>query len=435
MSSLIWPAHDWPLTTLTPAQRASWERDGYLVVPNIINESTAAAAAEAIRTFVGADPEQPETWYTNTLDIYTDRTPSGARPHHGPCGMVNLNHHQALWNLRQEPRLHGAFADLYGTQRLYVTADRQHFKPPQHPAHPAWGDPGTVHKGLHWDMDTRRGAWPVPYVIQGVVYLEETRADQGALRVVPGFHRRLEAWDASQPANRSAERLQGAAADELDAQAIAVEGGAGSLVVWHSALPHGPAPNTGAAPRISSYVAMLPVDAAPFLGPSRDAEAPLSMVDAGTLAYLEELEELAYPPNHPEHPSNRPGSDEGADGAAAAAAASVAAADGVAESVGSTSPSAEDKPSATGGAALDGACDADGSNGMPRVARAGLRRQSRERRAERWRLRLPLLDEDPREDELPHLVPGEEHQRPAVLTPLGERLVGLVEWEADDRVE
>ena len=156
--SLVWPTHDWPLTTLTPAQRASWERDGYLVVPNIINESTAAAAAAAIRAFVGADPAQPETWYTNTLDIYTDRTPSGARPHHGPCGMVNLNHHQALWNLRQEPRLHGAFADLYGTRRLYVTADRQHFKPPQHAAHPAWGDPGSVHKGLHWDMDTRRGA-------------------------------------------------------------------------------------------------------------------------------------------------------------------------------------------------------------------------------------------------------------------------------------
>ena len=48
---------------------------------------------------------------------------------------------------------------------------------------------------------------------------------------------------------------------------------------------------------------------------------------------------------------------------------------------------------------------------------------SRERRAERWRRRLPLLDEDPGEEELPHLVPGEEARQPIELTPLGERLL------------
>ena len=61
-----------------------------------------------------------------------------------------------------------------------------------------------------------------------------------------------------------------------------------------------------------------------------------------------------------------------------------------------------------------------------------LRRQTRERRAERWRRRLPLLDEDPTEEELSRWPPGEEEGAPpATLTPLGERLVGLVEWEAD----
>jgi hypothetical protein len=230
----VWPTQSWPLSTLTPAQWDSWEHDGFLIVPGVINASAAAAAASAIRTFVGANDSELASWYANTLDIYEDRTPSGARPHHGPCGMVNLCHHRAIWALRQEPMLHGVFADLYGTRRLYVTVDRQHFKPPQNPAHPAWSDAGAVHKGLHWDVDTRRAAWPVPYVIQGtllpplpcplpypalpacpvclpallacppaadpslravpvegVVYLEDTTAEQGALRVVPGFHRRL----------------------------------------------------------------------------------------------------------------------------------------------------------------------------------------------------------------------------------------------------
>ena len=61
-------------------------------------------------------------------------------------------------------------------------------------------------------------------------------------------------------------------------------------------------------------------------------------------------------------------------------------------------------------------------------------RLSRDARIDRWRRRLPLLDEDPREAELPHLVPGEEDGRPARLTPLGERLAGLVEWEADGEI-
>ena len=55
---------------------------------------------------------------------------------------------------------------------------------------------------------------------------------------------------------------------------------AGSLVLWHSLLPHGPAPNRGGQPRVSAYVAMLPVDAGPYLG-GRPADTPLSMTDAG----------------------------------------------------------------------------------------------------------------------------------------------------------
>jgi hypothetical protein len=64
--------------------------------------------------------------------------------------------------------LHAIFSDIYGTAALYVTADRVHFKPPQHTAYPAWADPGDVHYGLHWDVDTRRASWPVPYSVQGV---------------------------------------------------------------------------------------------------------------------------------------------------------------------------------------------------------------------------------------------------------------------------
>jgi len=286
MPALHWPTRTWDLTTLTEAQHARWERDGYLVVPGAVPPAMAAAAAAAVRAFVGADDSAPASWYDNTLDIYNDRTAEGKKPHHGPCGMVQLFHHSSLWAIRQLPKLHGIFSDLYGTRALYVSTDRAHFKPPQDAAFPAWSDPGAVHVGLHWDVDTRREAWPVPFSVQGVVYLEDTSALQGALRVVPGFHRRFEAWDAAR--NRSSSRTASAdATAALEAEAVPVEGPAGSLVLWHSLLPHGPGPNIGRAPRVSAYVTMLPVDAAPFVGAGRAADTPLGMSDAGTLAYFE----------------------------------------------------------------------------------------------------------------------------------------------------
>ena len=209
-------AYVWPsaapaslAAALTETQHAFWRENGYLVVPDAVPPSLVRAAASAVREFVGASDENRTSWYANTLDIYGDRTPEGSKPHHGPCGMVQMYHHNSLWALRQHPRVHDIFAALYGTRRLYVTVDRAHFKPPEDAAHPAWSDPGDIHVGLHWDVDTRQSNWPVPFALQGVVYLEDTSETQGALRLVPGFHRRLTAWSATQPANRSGERPEG----------------------------------------------------------------------------------------------------------------------------------------------------------------------------------------------------------------------------------
>jgi len=212
MHSFVWPNRTWPLAALTETQWRSWQDEGYLVVPDAVPLRLARAAAAAVREYVGADDTNRSSWYTNVLDIYEDTLPDGKRPHHGPCGMVQMFHHSSLWALRQHPRVHEIFADLYGTRRLFVTVDRAHFKPPVTTEHPAWSDAGEVHSGLHWDVNTRRENWPLPYSIQGVLYLEDTAAAQGALRLVPGFHSRLAAWDAAQPADRSSERPEGAAA-------------------------------------------------------------------------------------------------------------------------------------------------------------------------------------------------------------------------------
>ena len=145
-------------------------------------------------------------------------------------------------------------------------------------------------------MCIRDSAWPVPFAVQGVVYLEDTSADMGALRVVPGFRERFAAWSAARgdrepplgAASPTSEGLlRAGSADAVDPalRAVAAAGRAGDLVLWHTLAPHGPARNVGRAPRVSAYVAMLPVDARPFLGARRAPDAPLWMDDAGTLAY------------------------------------------------------------------------------------------------------------------------------------------------------
>ena len=58
-----------------------------------------------------------------------------------------------------------------------------------------------------------------------------------------------------------------------------------------------------------------------------------------------------------------------------------------------------------------------------------LRRLTPEQRAERWRRRTPLLDEDPDEASLPRRPPNEESGAPfAGLTELGRRLAGVEPW-------
>ena len=103
------------------------------------------------------------------------------------------------------------------------------------------------------------------------------------------------------------------------------------------------------------------MDAAPFLGAGRAADAPLSMSDAGTLDY---------------HDAER---------------------------------------------------------------RAGVRRLSRAERVARWRERRPMLAEDPAEAEVEMIAPSwradAAPRPPCELTPLGERLVGLVDWPSDAAAE
>jgi len=207
---------------------ACWEEHGYVVLRNAVGEDEWRAAQQAIYAYVNAVPDDVESWYRGD-------------GRHGI--MVELIQHPALAATRRSPRIHKAYAQLWGTADLWVSADRCGFHPPQREGCPFPGP------DLHWDLDLNA---PLAFGTQGILYLADTPAEQGALTVVPGFHKRLPGWLAS--------LAPGIHPQQQDLHALGslpVAGRAGDMVIWHQWLPHGSRPNLGKRPRVVQYINMM----------------------------------------------------------------------------------------------------------------------------------------------------------------------------------
>jgi hypothetical protein len=205
-----------------------WDANGYVVLRAAVPLDACRAAEQAIWDFIGADRDDPDTWY-------------GGRNCEGI--FVTLVHHPAFGKNRRSPRVRNAFAQLWGTDDLAVIVDRGGFNPPERPG---WRFSGP---GLHWDTSL---LLPLPFDVQGVLYLTDTPAEQGAFRCVPGFHRRIGDWLAGLPEGADPR------AQDLSAEAVFVGGKAGDVVIWRSALPHAASPNRGERPRLVQYLTYRP---------------------------------------------------------------------------------------------------------------------------------------------------------------------------------
>ncbi|HTL97765.1 MAG TPA: phytanoyl-CoA dioxygenase family protein [Holophagaceae bacterium] len=209
---------------LSPEDLARWDSEGVVILHDAAPPGAVKAAEEALWEHLGADPRDPESWY-------------GVRAN---GIMVQLFQHPALEAVRRSPRIHKAFAQLWGTADLWPTTDRCGFNVPERP--------GAAFPGphLHWDVSLHQ---PIPFGTQGILYLTDTPPEQGALTVVPGFQHRAAAWLQGLP--------QGADPRMQDLHALGsrpIGGRAGDLVIWHQALPHGSRPNRGARPRLVQYL-------------------------------------------------------------------------------------------------------------------------------------------------------------------------------------
>lgn len=221
-----------PLDVLSTEQLQFWQLHGYVVVPEAIPRAQALATQALIWEALAKDPSDPASWYE------THPLQQGI--------MVQLFQHPQLDANRHAPRVRGAFAQIWQRNDLWVNTDRVGFNPPLKPGQSFQGTP------IHWDVSLKL---PIPFGVQGLIYLGDTRAEQGALTLIPGMHRQLERWLASLP--------EGAKPREQDLRAldpVPIAAQAGDLVIWHQALAHGASPNRANYPRFVQYLSWQPID-------------------------------------------------------------------------------------------------------------------------------------------------------------------------------
>ncbi|MFA7242974.1 MAG: phytanoyl-CoA dioxygenase family protein [Sulfuricellaceae bacterium] len=231
------PHRTYPITgeevlepVLSAADLAFWQENGYVVLRNAVCAADCREAELAIWDFLGMDPQNPDTWYSGTHQFWAP-----------------LFQHPALNKNRAAPRIRKAFEQLWGTGDLWPTVDRSSLNRPErsglHMAGPS---------SLHWDVSL---ALPMPFGVQGILYLNDTRAEQGAFRCVPGFHHRIAQW-LGELAPEQNPREQ----DLESLGPIPIPGSAGDFVLWHHALPHGSGRNLADYPRLVQYIKLFPHD-------------------------------------------------------------------------------------------------------------------------------------------------------------------------------
>ena len=106
---------------------------------------------------------------------------------------------------------------------------------------------------LHWDVSLEL---PIPFGLQGILYLADTATNQGAFTLVPGFQKKIEGWlnSLAPSVNPRTENIHALGATPVAANT-------GDFIIWHQALPHGSSANTSAKPRFVQYINYAPLDA------------------------------------------------------------------------------------------------------------------------------------------------------------------------------
>lgn len=209
-----------------------WNQNGYIVLKDAIPKNDCIATQNAIWEFLNSSPNDKASWY---------------HQHPEQKGlMINFSNHPTLNKNRTSLKIQKAFEQLYNSKNIYKTIDKISFNPPITDNYSFLGSK------LHWDVSLKL---PIPFQLQGLIYLSDCNENEGCFQCVPGFHNHITNWLNELATN---ENPRDYALKTL--QPISITGQAGDLVIWHQALPHCASPNKGTSPRMVQYLTYLQKD-------------------------------------------------------------------------------------------------------------------------------------------------------------------------------
>jgi hypothetical protein len=209
-----------------------WNENGYIIIHEAVSKKDCADTVDLICDHIHIKKDDPSTWYNE---------------HPAKQGiMVQLFQDPLLEKNRQSKKIRNAYEQLWGRKDIWLNTDRVGFNPPETAT---WKFQGPK---MHWDVSLQL---PIPFGLQGILYLTDTAANQGAFTLVPGFHNRIESWLKNLPANVNPrnENIHAPGTKPIAANA-------GDFIIWHQALPHGSSPNTSTVPRYVQYINYAPID-------------------------------------------------------------------------------------------------------------------------------------------------------------------------------
>ena len=228
-----------PLRVLSEEDWKFWIQNGYIVIKNAVSKDQVQRLANFLWEFEEKDPNDPATWYAPPRAEMQMKELTNT-------GMVEVYNHQYLWDNRQVPKVHQAFADIWGTEKLWVTIDRANLNFPIRP--------GFEYKGfIHWDYDPETK----PQNVQGVLALaDQTDENMGCFQCIPELYRSYETWKLTQPEDRDHFKP-----DTAGFEIVKVPMEAGDLLIFNSTQPHGIRPNnSGSKVRMAQYISMMPAE-------------------------------------------------------------------------------------------------------------------------------------------------------------------------------
>jgi hypothetical protein len=226
-----------PLQVLNEADWQFWVNNGYVIIKNAVPKEQIKKLADYLWEYEGKDQNDIETWY---------KKPNAQMQmaELNNTGMVEIYNHQFIWDNRQMEKVHKAFADVWGTEKLWVTIDRANLNFPLRP--------GFEYKGfIHWDYDPETR----PQNVQGVLALaDQTDETMGGFQCVPELYRTYDTWKLTQPDNRDHYKPD---TTGFTIEKVKLE--AGDLLIFNSLEPHGIRANTsGNKVRLAQYISMMP---------------------------------------------------------------------------------------------------------------------------------------------------------------------------------